>query len=423
MSFNRSKYDTCSYKQNLQESVNTLGYILSPYRYEHKDKCRHQLGFIAGTSVSHIKGNIVDLESDLRGQTRYISKCGANYYIPTNDNIIKNDSLSGGRASYEGYTQGVIDKMATGGKEEAKEYLYKEKADLLKRQPWLRNANPVRRNASKAGGMLNEIEQNIASIDAGEFDWALKESLTEKDLKLVNDITAAIKKLSGDNEKYLPLREEIDIALARVDDDVTKLSASDRKKYDQMMSLEGGLRTSMKYVRSLRDQMSNDGKKWFSARVDLFNPAMFNTSTADFPLFEEQTGLRLRVGESDPSRLKNLDELVESLNKGVGKVSAPASTVAPTVQQMPQPNQPTNITPAQVIPLNNTPYTLEPVSRAPFNVEGQITSVPNVIVVPVDDRGSEGEPSASTPTATAYPSLVTSDPLNDYLGFTRITYG
>ena len=50
-------------------------------------------------------------------------------------NIIKNDSLSGGRASYEGYTQGVIDKMATGGKEEAKEYLYKEKEDILKRQP------------------------------------------------------------------------------------------------------------------------------------------------------------------------------------------------------------------------------------------------------------------------------------------------
>ena len=244
-------------------------------------------------------------------------------------NIIKNDSLSGGRASYEGYTQGVIDKMATGGKDEAKEYLYKEKADLLKRQPWLRNANPVRRNASKAGALLNEIEQNIASIDAGEFDWALKESLTEKDLKLINDITAAIKKLSGDNEKYLPLREEMDIALARVDDDVTKLSASDKKKYDKMMSLEGGLRTSMKYVRSLRDKMSNDGKKWFSARVDLFNPAMFNSSTADIPLFEEQTGLRLRLGESDPSRLKNLDELVESLNNGVGKVSAPESTVAP----------------------------------------------------------------------------------------------
>jgi hypothetical protein len=91
MSFNRTKYDTCSYKQNLEESVNTLGYILTPFRYEHKDKCRHQLGFIGGTSVSHIQGNMVDLESELRGQTRFISKCGTNYYIPTNDNMIKND--------------------------------------------------------------------------------------------------------------------------------------------------------------------------------------------------------------------------------------------------------------------------------------------------------------------------------------------
>ena len=91
MSFNRTKYDTCSYKQNLEESVNTLGYILTPFIYEHKDKCRHQLGFVGGTSVSHIKGNMVDLESELRGQTRLISKCGTNYYIPTNDNMIKND--------------------------------------------------------------------------------------------------------------------------------------------------------------------------------------------------------------------------------------------------------------------------------------------------------------------------------------------
>tara|TARA_B100000795_G_C22806337_1_gene445105 strand:- start:5790 stop:6167 length:378 start_codon:yes stop_codon:yes gene_type:complete len=91
MSFNRTKYDTCSYKQNLEESINTLGYVLAQYRYEHSNKCRHQFGFVGGTSVSHIKGNMVDLESDLRGQTRYISKCGNNKYIPTDDNILKND--------------------------------------------------------------------------------------------------------------------------------------------------------------------------------------------------------------------------------------------------------------------------------------------------------------------------------------------
>lgn len=91
MSFNRTIYDSCSYKQELQENVSTLSYILSPYRYEHKDKCRHQLGFIGGTNVSHVKGNLVDLDSELRGQTRIISKCQTNLYVPTNDGIIKND--------------------------------------------------------------------------------------------------------------------------------------------------------------------------------------------------------------------------------------------------------------------------------------------------------------------------------------------
>lgn len=94
MSFNRTIYDTCSYKQELQESVSTLSYILSPFRYEHKDKCRHQLGFLGGTAVSHIQGNLVDLDSELRGQTRIISKCAGNLYVPTEDGIIKNDKTA-----------------------------------------------------------------------------------------------------------------------------------------------------------------------------------------------------------------------------------------------------------------------------------------------------------------------------------------
>ena len=94
MSFNRTKYDTCSYKQDLQESVSTLSYILSPFRYEHKDKCRHQLGLLGGTAISHVKGNLVDLDSELRGQTRILSKCHTNLYVPTEDGIIKNDKTA-----------------------------------------------------------------------------------------------------------------------------------------------------------------------------------------------------------------------------------------------------------------------------------------------------------------------------------------
>ncbi len=91
MSFNRTTYDNCSYKQELHNNVSTLSYLLSPYRYEHENKCRHQLGFVGGTVVSHIQGNLVDLDSELRGQTRIISKCNTNQYVPTHDGIIKND--------------------------------------------------------------------------------------------------------------------------------------------------------------------------------------------------------------------------------------------------------------------------------------------------------------------------------------------
>ena len=91
MSFNRTKYDNCSYTTDLKSNVDTLGHILSSYRYEHKDKCMHQLGFVGGTAVSHIQGNLVDLDSELRGQTRILTRCPTNKYVPSDDNLIKND--------------------------------------------------------------------------------------------------------------------------------------------------------------------------------------------------------------------------------------------------------------------------------------------------------------------------------------------
>jgi len=91
MSFNRTKYDNCSYTTDLQTNVDTLGHILAPYRYEHKNKCMHQLGFVGGTAVSHIQGNLVDLDSELRGQTRILTKCSVNQYKPNDNNMITND--------------------------------------------------------------------------------------------------------------------------------------------------------------------------------------------------------------------------------------------------------------------------------------------------------------------------------------------
>jgi hypothetical protein len=92
MSFNHLRDDTCNYKRRLNESMNILGYVLSPYRYENANKCRHELGLVGGSAVSHVKGNLVDLESDLRGQTRFNSKCWSHEYLPPKEGeMLKND--------------------------------------------------------------------------------------------------------------------------------------------------------------------------------------------------------------------------------------------------------------------------------------------------------------------------------------------
>ena len=67
MSSNRLIYDTCAYKAEITQSSNTLNYVLDPMKYENCKKCRMELGIVGGNEVSQIKGNLVDLENDLRG--------------------------------------------------------------------------------------------------------------------------------------------------------------------------------------------------------------------------------------------------------------------------------------------------------------------------------------------------------------------
>jgi len=89
MSSNRLLYDECAYKQRLDESVDPLSYLLNPLKYENCNKCRNVKGLVGGTNVSNIRGNLVDLENDLRGQTRTLSQCSSKKYNPNiNNNIV-----------------------------------------------------------------------------------------------------------------------------------------------------------------------------------------------------------------------------------------------------------------------------------------------------------------------------------------------
>ncbi len=82
MSSNRLIYDTCAYKKRLDESTSPLQYHLNPLKYENCNKCRVELGVSQGPSSSQIKGNLIDLENELRGQTRLLSNCDSRKYRP-----------------------------------------------------------------------------------------------------------------------------------------------------------------------------------------------------------------------------------------------------------------------------------------------------------------------------------------------------
>ena len=91
MSFNRLDNDAVTYARVLQQNANILSHVLDTTSVENCHQCRHELGFVGGSGVSHIKGNLVDLSSDLRGQTRYLNRCAEQQYMPQGDQFIRND--------------------------------------------------------------------------------------------------------------------------------------------------------------------------------------------------------------------------------------------------------------------------------------------------------------------------------------------
>ena len=66
-----------------QQSADAYSFVQIPEKWENPNKCRNALGLVGGAEVSHVKGNLIDLESDLRGITRPNSKCNAKQYVPS----------------------------------------------------------------------------------------------------------------------------------------------------------------------------------------------------------------------------------------------------------------------------------------------------------------------------------------------------
>ena len=89
MSSNRLTYDNCEYKERLNESASTVQYLLDVNKYEHKKRCRNKLGLVGGVEVQEIQKNLVDLESELRGQYKMQSLCPEARHSMFNNGLTK----------------------------------------------------------------------------------------------------------------------------------------------------------------------------------------------------------------------------------------------------------------------------------------------------------------------------------------------
>lgn len=87
MSFNKLTYDNCQYKTKLENDVSQLSYVFEVSKFANCNKCFNNLGLVGGTAVSHVNGNLVDLESNLIGIDRENSRCPTMKYVPNNDNM------------------------------------------------------------------------------------------------------------------------------------------------------------------------------------------------------------------------------------------------------------------------------------------------------------------------------------------------
>ena len=69
-------------KHPFENRENPQMYAQTPFAYVHKEPARHILGLVAGNNVSLPKGNMVDVESDLRGLNIPLTKCPSREYQP-----------------------------------------------------------------------------------------------------------------------------------------------------------------------------------------------------------------------------------------------------------------------------------------------------------------------------------------------------
>jgi hypothetical protein len=74
--FSRCKYDECAYAKFLNQSVEPLGWKMYAGKYENEKRCVYD----SNSNYKPFDTAIIDMESDLRGINRQLSRCDENKF-------------------------------------------------------------------------------------------------------------------------------------------------------------------------------------------------------------------------------------------------------------------------------------------------------------------------------------------------------
>ncbi len=80
MAWTRTHDDRCTVAIADDDNINSLKHVMDPSRFYSCTPCRPVKGILGGNQVSTIKGDLVDLESDLQGIFRRRTRCPAKQY-------------------------------------------------------------------------------------------------------------------------------------------------------------------------------------------------------------------------------------------------------------------------------------------------------------------------------------------------------
>lgn len=331
--------------------------------------------------------------------------------------IIKDMGLSGqGRGSYESYTQSVIDMIGSMGREKTLEELDRREQRLLEQYPHLKNNFDPRNVFSREGSILAEIRQNKQQIREGRFDRYDPTKLSAADKRIVNDISAAIGSLSTRKKNYDALTREMRTLLGGRQ--VVQLSPQERARYESLQRRSdrvfAQMKDSMKFTQGLINDMSVEGRDFVEAKFgQAGNAEMFKSTGLDFPI--NIPGLpptQLQLGDPDPNRLKNLDQIQQGLDAGtprsqrVSAAQEQSSRLAMALEETRTLTKPVNINLAENI--SQKAQQMRPFVFAPYSSKGRTAL----------------EPVTTAAVGTGYPTnFMTQNPYNlDNLVFSAATF-